>query len=74
MTNEWVTDSSTGLEDGSVWEIENAKRLAEEILGSGWPSVSESVLRATTSEYILLDMLVEEEVSESLPTYVFVAE
>ncbi len=74
VTNEWVTDSSTGLEDGSVWEIENAKRLAEEILGSGWPSVSESVLRATTSEYILLDMLVEEEVSESLPTYVFVAE
>ena len=74
VTNEWVTDSSVGLEDGRDWEIENAKQLAEEVIASKPPSVSESALGAVAAEYALLKMLAEDAGRESLPTYVFVAE
>ena len=57
-----------------TWEIENAKHLAEVFMASEPPSVSESALRAVAAEYALLNMLAEDAGTESLPTYVFVAE
>ena len=74
VTDEWVTDSSVGLEDGRDWEIENAKQLAREMIASRPPSVSADALEAVTAELALLDMLAGEPGAESLPTYVFVAE
>ena len=74
VTDERVTDSSVGLEDGRDWEIENAKHLAEVFMASKSPSVSESALGAVTAEYAMLNMLVEDAGTESLPTYMFVAE
>ena len=74
VTDERVTDSSIGLEDGRDWEIENAKHLAEVFMASKPPSVSESALGAVAAEYALLKMLAEDAGRESLPTYVFVAE
>ena len=74
VTAERVTDSSVSLEDGRDWEIQNAKQLAEDVIASKPPSVSESAFGAVAAEYALLNMLAEEAGAESLPTYVFVAE
>ena len=74
VTGERVTDSSVGLEDGREWEIENARHLAEVFMASEPPSVSESAVRTVAAEYALLDMIAEDLGTESLPTYVFVAE
>ena len=74
VTDERVTDSSIGLENGRDWEIENAKHLAEVFKASKLPSVSESALGAVAAEYALLKMLAEDAGRESLPTYVFVTE
>ena len=74
VTDEWVTDSSVGLEDGSDWEIENAKQLAREMIALRPPSVPEPALEAVVAEHALLKMLAEEVGAESLPTYAFVAE
>ena len=74
VTDEWVTDSSVGLEDGRDWEIENAKLLAQEMIASKPPSVPESAREAVIAELVLLNMLAEEAGAESLPTYMFVAE
>ena len=53
VTDERVTDSSVGLEDGRDWEIENAKHLAEDFMASKPPSVSDSALGAVAAEYAL---------------------
>ena len=74
VTDEWVTDSSVGLEDGRDWEIDNAKQLAREMIASRPPSIRAAALEAVTAELALLDMLAAEPGAESLPTYVFVAE
>ena len=74
VTDDLVTDSSVGLEDGGDWEIENAKQLAEKVIALKPPSVSEAALRTMSAEYALLNMLAEEAEAESLPTYLFVAE
>lgn len=51
-----------------------AEQLAEEVIASKPPSVSESALGTVAAEHALLKMLAEEVGTKSLPTYMFVAE
>ena len=74
VTDERVLDSSTGMENGRDWEIENARLLAEQVIVSRPPSFPESALAGVIAERALLNMLAEEAGAESLPTYVSVAE
>ena len=74
VMDERVTDSSVGLENGSDWEIDNARQLAREMIASKPPAVSAAALEAVSAELALLDMLAGEPGAESLPTYAFVAE